>query len=61
VSVPGVSFRLLLALTVFFADGLIVEAQPKNIENRPIDADSRCNRADSESLKLSFEFKSANF
>jgi len=36
-----VSFRLLLAVTVFLPTGLIVKAQLKNVENRPIDADSR--------------------
>jgi len=40
-SVPGVSFRLLLAVTVFLPTGLIVKAQLKNVENRPIDADGR--------------------
>ena len=40
-SVPGVSFRLLLAVTVFLPTGLIVKAQLKNIKNRPIGADSR--------------------
>jgi hypothetical protein len=32
----------------------------KGLENRPIDVDSRRNRADSESAKFSFEFKSAD-
>jgi hypothetical protein len=40
-SVPGVSFGLLPAVTVFLPTGLIVKAQLKNVENRPIDADSR--------------------
>jgi uncharacterized protein YbjT (DUF2867 family) len=40
-SVPSVSFRLLRAVTVFLPTGLIVKAQLKNVENRPIDADSR--------------------
>jgi hypothetical protein len=48
------------------ADGLFHrqadDAVPwKDPENRSIDADTCRNRADSESAKFSFEFKSANF
>ena len=40
-SVPDVSFRLLLVVTVFLPTGLIVKAQLKNVENLPINVDSR--------------------
>jgi hypothetical protein len=57
---------MLLKAIALVADGLFYRRADNaiaadDVENRPIDPDSGRNRADSESAKFSFEFKSANF
>jgi hypothetical protein len=49
------------SLTVFFSGEADDAALATVSKNRPIDADSRLNRADFESPRFPFEIKSANF
>jgi hypothetical protein len=60
---PGLAGEMDRAIVV---DGLFSERTTHAIwsaisKNRPIDADSRWNRADSKSAKFPFEIKSVNF